>query len=53
MGEHFGRVYMKLALATLLAGYAPEVGAGQPFEKELFFAVMRPKGLHGRLTPVA
>ena len=53
VGEHFGRVYLKLALATLLAGYTPEVGAGQPFEKELFFAVMRPKGLLGRLTPVA
>jgi cytochrome P450 len=53
VGEHFSRVYMKLALATILAGYTPEVGAGQPFDKELFFAVIRPKELLGRLTPVS
>jgi cytochrome P450 len=53
VGEHAGRLYIKLALASILANYTPEIGAGQPFEKELFFATMRPKGLLGRLLPVA
>jgi cytochrome P450 len=53
VGEHAGRLYIKLALASILANYTPEIGAGQPFEKELFFATMRPKGLLGRLLPVS
>lgn len=53
VGEHTGRLYIKLALASILANYTPEVGAGQPLEKELFFATMRPKGLLGRLLPVS
>jgi len=53
VGEHVGRFYIKLALASILANYTPEIGAGQPLEKELFFATMRPKGLLGRMLPVA
>ncbi len=53
LGEHFAMAYMKLTLATLLAGYEPEFGAGAAFEKEMFFAVIRPKGMVGRLTAKA
>lgn len=52
VGEHTGRLYIKLTLASILANYTADVGTSQPFEKELFFATMRPKGLLGRLTPV-
>ncbi len=44
-GEGFALLYVKVALATILARSRPEVGAGQSYDGELFFTVASPKGL--------
>lgn len=49
-GEAFAHVLMKLMLATLLSENDVRVGAEQAYDPELFFAVMRPKGLNGHLV---
>lgn len=44
-GEGFALLFIKVALATILAHSRPEVGAGQPFDEELFFGVASPQRL--------
>lgn len=49
-GEASAHILMKLMLTTLLANYTVQVGVNQSYDPELFFAVMRPKGLTGKLV---
>lgn len=44
-GEGFALLYIKVALATILAHSRPEVGAGQSYDGDLFFTVASPRQL--------
>ena len=51
-GDIFSLAYLKLVLGAVLARYRPEIGLGQGFKPELYFAVWRVRGLKASLPPL-
>ena len=48
VGWQFAMLYMKTALATLIQSSELQILANQPYEQELYFGVMLPKGLRAK-----